>query len=74
MGGSVDSENMGREESAPKSRVVVEADVVNSAEGSICWTDRARFRGATGVPSPGHVFIWIPQELGKYLSIPRIDE
>ena len=38
---------------------------------SICRTDRARSRGATGVPSPGHVFTRIPQELGKDLCISR---
>ena len=57
--------------SAPKSFVVVETDAGSLAEGSICWTERARSRGAPGVPSPGHGFTRIPQELGKDLCISR---
>ncbi len=54
--------------SAPKSFMVAEVDAVELAEDSIYWTDIARYRRAAGVPRPGHVFIRIPQELGKHLS------
>jgi hypothetical protein len=60
---------VGREESAPKSLVVAEADAVSQAEGSISETDKARLRGTAGVSSPGHVFKGTSQELGKDLYI-----
>jgi hypothetical protein len=51
--------------------MVAEVDAVESAEDSIYWTDIARYRRAAGVPRPGHVFIRIPQELGKHLCFSR---
>jgi hypothetical protein len=48
--------------------MVAEVDAVESAEDCIYWTVIARYRRAAGVPRPGHVFIRIPQELGKHLS------
>jgi hypothetical protein len=62
---SVDSEEAGREGPAPKSFVVAEAEAVSLAEGSIRATDSARLSGTAGVPSPGHAFTGILQELGR---------
>ncbi len=56
---------------APKSFVVAEVDALSLAEDSINRTAKARSGGAAGVPSPGHVYTRIPQELGKHLCIPR---
>jgi len=55
-GGSVHSEEAGREDSAPKSFLHRDADAVSLAEGSIRKTDNARLPGVAGVPSPGHAF------------------
>jgi hypothetical protein len=62
---SVDSEEAGRADSAPKSLIVAEAEAVSLAEGSIRATGNARSSGAAGVPSPGHAFTGILQELGR---------
>ena len=62
---SVDSEEAGRADSAPKSLIVAEAEAVSLAEGSIRATVKARSSGAAGVPSPGHAFTGILQELGR---------
>lgn len=62
---SVDSEEAGRADSAPKSLIVAEAEAVSLAEGSIRTTVNARSSGAAGVPSPGHAFTGILQELGR---------
>jgi hypothetical protein len=62
---SVDSEEAGRADTAPKSLIVAEAEVVSLTEGSIRATDRARAPEAAGVPSPGHAFTGILQELGR---------
>jgi hypothetical protein len=62
---SVDSEEVGREDSAPKSFIVAEAEAVSPSEGRIRVTVRARLPGAAGVPSPGHAFTGILQELGR---------
>ena len=48
--------------------MLAEVDAVELAEDNIYWTDIARDRRAAGVFRPGHVFIRIPQELGKHLS------
>ena len=40
------------------------------AEGSIWTTVRARLLGAAGVPSPGHAFTGILQELGNTFQSP----
>jgi hypothetical protein len=62
---SVDSEEAGRVDSAPKSLIVAGAEAVSLAEGSIRATVNARSSGAAGVPSPGHAFKGILQELGR---------
>lgn len=62
---SVGSEEAGRVDTAPKSIIVADAEVVSPTEGSIRATDRARAPGAAGVPSPGHAFTGILQELGR---------
>ena len=64
-GRSVGSEEAGREDAAPKSFTVADADAVSLAEGSIRTTATARSLGAAGVPSPGHAFTRIPQEPGR---------
>ena len=64
-GRSVGREEAGREDAAPKSSTVADADAVSLAEGSIRTTATARSLGAAGVPSPGHAFTRIPQEPGR---------
>lgn len=59
---SVDSKEVGREDSAPKALLVADADAVSLAEGRILLTDSARVAGAAGVPSPGHASTRAPQE------------
>ena len=59
---SVDSEEAGREDSAPKAILVADADAVSLAEGRIQRTAIARFAGAAGVPSPGHASTGASQE------------
>ena len=59
---SVDSEEAGREDSAPKAFAVADADAVSLAEGSIWATVMARSPRAAGVHSPGHVSTGAPQE------------
>ena len=44
---------------------IAEAEAVSLAEGSIWATVMARSSGAAGVPSPGHAFTGILQELGR---------
>lgn len=62
---SVDSEEAGRADTAPKCSIVAEAEFVSLTEGSIRATDKARAPGTAGVPSPGHAFTGILQELGR---------
>ena len=50
--------------------MVADAEAIVSAEGSIWTTVRARSSGAAGVTSPGHVFTWNLQELGKTSQSP----
>ena len=69
MGGSVDSEIVGREDSAPKSDIVAEADALPMAEGRIWTTASARSSGAAGVSSPGHAITRLRQELGRPSSL-----
>jgi hypothetical protein len=64
-GGSVGSEEAGREGAAPKTYTVADVDAVSLAEDRIRTTDMARSLGAAGVPSPGHAFTGIPQEPGR---------
>ena len=58
---------MGREDSAPKSFVVAEAEAINLAEGSIQATNKARVPGTAGVSSPGHAFKGFSRNLGDLL-------
>ena len=69
-GRSVDSKKVGREDSAPKSFVVADAEAISLAEGSIWTTVSARSLGDAGVPSPGHAFTRILQELGNTSQSP----
>lgn len=67
---SVDSEIVGHEDSAPKSLVVADAEVLGLAEGRILTTDNARSLRAAGVSSPGHAITRTLQELGKTSQSP----
>jgi len=64
---------VGREDSAPKSTIVADAEAVISAEGRIWTTVNARLSGAAGVPSPGHAITRILQELGITCQSPPAD-
>ena len=70
-GGSVHSEEAGREDSAPKSFHHRDADAVSLAEGSIRTTDNARLAGVAGVPSPGHAFKRISREPRRAADLSR---
>ena len=52
--------------------MVADAEAIVSAEGSIWTTVNARSLGAAGVTSPGHVFTWDLQELGKTSQLPPV--
>jgi len=71
-GRSVDSKEVGREDSAPKSFVVADAEAISLAEGRIWATANARLLRAAGVPSPGHAFTGILQELGNTSQPPAV--
>jgi len=60
---------VGREDSAPKSDIVADADALSKAEGSIWTTASARSLGAAGVLSPGHAITGLRQELGRPPSL-----
>ena len=51
---SVHSKEAGREDSAPKSKIVADADAVMRAEGCTRTAGRVRTYGAAGVSSSGH--------------------
>jgi hypothetical protein len=68
-GRSVDSEEAGRERSAPKSFQYCGAQTVSMVEGRILTTVSARLSRTIGVSSPGHVSKRIPQEPGRPLRL-----
>ena len=62
---------MGREDSAPKSMTIADAEVFILTEGNILVAAIARMPEAAGVFSPRHVFKGILPELGKTSQSPR---
>jgi hypothetical protein len=55
---------VGREDSAPKSDIVADADALSIAEGSIWTTAKARSLGAAGVPARGTLLQGFAKNLG----------
>jgi hypothetical protein len=69
---SVHSEEAGREDSAPKTFHLCDADAVSLVQGRMRSTDNARLPAVAGVPSPGHAFKEIPANPGELPTSPVI--
>jgi hypothetical protein len=66
---SVDSEEMGREDSAPKSMTLRKPRLLKSAEGNILWTDRLGSEEPPESLALGTFSKGFSRNLGKPLSL-----